>query len=92
MLTLQITEIKDAINSPGSTNSSSRSQQSPEAMEGPWLLFGQKQKVTATEIICSLPSREVVDSLIEIFLRSLGVPPCMSIATATAGVNADANV
>ena len=73
----KITEIKDAISSPGTTDSSSKGRQSAEDLHEPELLFGQRERMSFTDIVCSLPSKSVVDELIQTFLKSLDIPPCM---------------
>ena len=43
----------------------------------PALLFGGFPKTTVVDIICGLPARHICDELVDIFLRSMDIPPLM---------------
>ena len=46
-----------------------------DVLHSPEILFGERENISATEILCSLPAKSAIDELIRLFLKSLDIPP-----------------
>jgi hypothetical protein len=70
-----LTEIKDVLASHQSPFRDSLVTGNSQTRHQPELLFRTQKPLSHMDILCSLPSRQICDYLVELYLRSLDIPP-----------------